>query len=122
MFVYGKLLVNVTYFLAIKLILILYVTEKELQESAEDDEEEECGLQGEPGCDVIESGDMGVLFLEQLKLTSNPNERTDFPNFRSLLWRCMTEFPDRVEPRSRELSPLLLRFIRLVVRVLRRCI
>uniref|UniRef100_A0A8C9YSM5 UTP20 small subunit processome component n=1 Tax=Sander lucioperca TaxID=283035 RepID=A0A8C9YSM5_SANLU len=65
-----------------------------------------------PGCDVIESGDMGVLFLEQLKLTSNPNERTDFPNFRSLLWRCMTEFPDRVEPRSRELSPLLLRFIR----------
>uniref|UniRef100_A0A8C9YZT6 UTP20 small subunit processome component n=1 Tax=Sander lucioperca TaxID=283035 RepID=A0A8C9YZT6_SANLU len=95
-----------------QLEMVAGLAEKELQESAEDDEEEECGLQGEPGCDVIESGDMGVLFLEQLKLTSNPNERTDFPNFRSLLWRCMTEFPDRVEPRSRELSPLLLRFIR----------
>ncbi|KAA8580001.1 hypothetical protein FQN60_005536 [Etheostoma spectabile] len=95
-----------------QLEMVAGLAEKELQDSGEDDEEEECGLQGEPGCDVIERGDLGVLFLEQLKLTSNPNERTDFPNFRSLLWRCMTEFPDRVEPRSRELSPLLLRFIR----------
>uniref|UniRef100_A0A4W6DX43 UTP20 small subunit processome component n=1 Tax=Lates calcarifer TaxID=8187 RepID=A0A4W6DX43_LATCA len=71
------------------------------------------GLAGKaPGCDVIESGDVGVLFLEQLKLICDPNERTDFPNFRSLLWRAMAQFPDRVEPRSRELSPLLLRFIR----------
>lgn len=92
----------------------LRVIEKELQENDEDDEEEESSLQGEPGCDVIESGDVGVLFLEQLKLTSDPNERTDFPNFRSLLWRSMAQFPDRVEPRSRELSPLLLRFTRLV--------
>ncbi len=95
----------------------LCVIEKELQENDEDDEEEESGLQGEPGCDVIESGDVGVLFLDQLKLTSNPNERTDFPNFRSLLWRSMAQFPDRVEPRSRELSPLLLRFIRLAFTV-----
>uniref|UniRef100_A0A3Q3Q499 Uncharacterized protein n=1 Tax=Monopterus albus TaxID=43700 RepID=A0A3Q3Q499_MONAL len=73
--------------------------------------EEEYSLQGQPGCDVIESGDVGVLFLEQLKLTSDPIERTDFLNFRSLLWRTMAQFPDRVEPRSRELSPLLLRFI-----------
>lgn len=87
--------------------------EKELQED-DDDAEEESGLQGEPGCDVIESGDVGVLFLEQLKATADPNERTDFPNFRSLLWRSMAQFPERVEPRSRELSPLLLRFIRLV--------
>uniref|UniRef100_A0A1A8FK18 UTP20, small subunit (SSU) processome component, homolog n=1 Tax=Nothobranchius korthausae TaxID=1143690 RepID=A0A1A8FK18_9TELE len=50
--------------------------------------------------------------LDELKLTSIPNERTDFPNFRSLLWRAMSQFPERVEPRSRELSPLLLRFIR----------
>lgn len=56
-----------------------------------------------------------MLFLEQLKLTSDPNERTDFTNFRSLLWRTMAQFPDRVEPRSRELSPLLLRFIRSVL-------
>ncbi|XP_075932289.1 small subunit processome component 20 homolog [Anarhichas minor] len=93
--------------------LVAGIAEKELREDEEDDdEEEESELQGEPGCDVIESGDVGVLFLEELKLTSNPDERTDFSNFRSLLWRCMTQFPDRVEPRSRELSPLLLRFIR----------
>uniref|UniRef100_M3ZWC6 UTP20 small subunit processome component n=1 Tax=Xiphophorus maculatus TaxID=8083 RepID=M3ZWC6_XIPMA len=61
--------------------------------------------------DVIESGDVGVLFLDRLRLTSDPDERTDFPNFRGLLWRAMAQFPDRVEPRSRELSPLLLRFI-----------
>lgn len=89
------------------------VVEKELQEDDEG-EEEESGLQGEPGCDVIESGDVGVLFLEQLKLNLDPNERTDFPNFRSLLWRAMAQFPERVEPRSRELSPLLLRFIKSV--------
>ncbi|CAJ1054380.1 small subunit processome component 20 homolog [Xyrichtys novacula] len=96
--------------------MVAGLAEKELQESEEDDddddEEEESGLQGEPGCDVIESGDVGVLFLEQVKLTSNPNERTDFTNFRSLLWRSMAQFPDRVEPRSRELTPLLLRFVR----------
>lgn len=89
--------------------------EKEFQEDTKDDgddDEEEFNHQDEPGCDVIESGDVGVLFLERLKLTSNPNERTDFPNFRSLLWRTMAQFPDKVEPRSRELSPLLLRFIR----------
>ncbi|GAA6228191.1 small subunit processome component 20 homolog isoform X2 [Lates japonicus] len=95
--------------------MVAGLAEKELQENDEDDvsnDEEEFSHQSEPGCDVIESGDVGVLFLEQLKLTCDPNERTDFPNFRSLLWRAMAQFPDRVEPRSRELSPLLLRFIR----------
>lgn len=88
----------------------LLAVEKELQEGGDDDEE--AVGERQPGCDVIESGDVGVLFLEQLKLASDPNERTDFSNFRSLLWRSMAQFPDRVEPRSRELSPLLLRFIR----------
>uniref|UniRef100_A0A4W6DX27 UTP20 small subunit processome component n=1 Tax=Lates calcarifer TaxID=8187 RepID=A0A4W6DX27_LATCA len=95
--------------------MVAGLAEKELQENDEDDvsnDEEEFSHQSEPGCDVIESGDVGVLFLEQLKLICDPNERTDFPNFRSLLWRAMAQFPDRVEPRSRELSPLLLRFIR----------
>uniref|UniRef100_A0A3Q2YK22 UTP20 small subunit processome component n=1 Tax=Hippocampus comes TaxID=109280 RepID=A0A3Q2YK22_HIPCM len=69
-------------------------------------------VQAGPGCDVIESGDLGVLFLQQLRSSSDPNERTDFSNFRGLMWRAMAQFPDRVEPRSRELSPLLLRFIR----------
>ncbi|XP_035476215.2 small subunit processome component 20 homolog [Scophthalmus maximus] len=95
--------------------MVAGLSEKELQENDEDDasdDEEESSHRSEPGCNVIESGDVGVLFLKQLKLTSDPNDRTDFPNFRSLLWRTMAQFPDRVEPRSRELSPLLLRFIR----------
>ncbi|XP_054655986.1 small subunit processome component 20 homolog [Dunckerocampus dactyliophorus] len=98
------------------LVNVAGLAEKELQESSNDDESndelEAMDLQGESGCDVIESGDVGVLFLQQLKLASDANDRTDFPNFRSLMWRAMAQFPDRVEPRSRELSPLLLRFIR----------
>lgn len=90
------------------------ILEAALDEDDEDDGDDECTLRGEPGCDVIESGDAGVLFLDQLKTTFDPSERTDFPNFRSLLWRAMAQFPDRVEPRSRELSPLLLRFIKSV--------
>lgn len=92
--------------------LLLFVTEKQLQDDEEDHDEATDGTRAEPGCAVIESGDVGVLFLEQLKLATEPNERTDFPNFRNLLWQSMVQFPDRVEPRSRELSPLLLRFIR----------
>ncbi|XP_028278623.1 small subunit processome component 20 homolog [Parambassis ranga] len=90
--------------------MVAGLAEKELQE--DDDAEEELGLQSQAGCDVIESGDIGVLFLEQLKLSSDPTERTDFPNFRCLLWRAIAQFPESVEPRSRELSPLLLRFIK----------
>lgn len=92
--------------------LLIYLPERELQE----DDEEAPEAERELGCDVIESGDVGVLFLEQHRLASDPEGRTDFPNFRSLLWRTMAQFPERVEPRTRELSPLLLRFIRLVVK------
>lgn len=102
-----------------QLEIVATLAEKELRDTDEDnndddddDENKESSLQGEPGCDVIESGDIGVLFLQQLKETSDSSDRTDFPNYRSLLWRTMSQFPDRVEPRSRELSPLLLRFIR----------
>uniref|UniRef100_A0A3P9K9E8 UTP20 small subunit processome component n=1 Tax=Oryzias latipes TaxID=8090 RepID=A0A3P9K9E8_ORYLA len=89
--------------------MVAGLAEKELRDE-EEEEEDERGGEG-PGCDVIESGEVGVLFLEQLKLNSDPYDRTDFPNFRGLLWRAMAQFPDRVEARSRELSPLLLRFI-----------
>uniref|UniRef100_A0A8C7ULV4 UTP20 small subunit processome component n=1 Tax=Oncorhynchus mykiss TaxID=8022 RepID=A0A8C7ULV4_ONCMY len=97
-----------------QLELVAGLAEKELREGDDDADDEDGGsaLQGEPGCDVIESGDVGVLFLQRLKMTSEPSERTDFTNFRGLLWRAMALVPDRVEPRSRELSPLLLRFIR----------
>uniref|UniRef100_W5LP94 UTP20 small subunit processome component n=1 Tax=Astyanax mexicanus TaxID=7994 RepID=W5LP94_ASTMX len=98
--------------------LVAGLAENELQAEDEEDDDE-AGDQSkvsfgtrEQGMDVIESGDVGVLFLEQLEQTSSPNDRTDFTNFRSLLWKAMAKFPDRVEPRSRDLSPLLLRFIR----------
>ncbi|XP_072529293.1 small subunit processome component 20 homolog [Salminus brasiliensis] len=98
--------------------LVAGLAENELlTEEDDDDDDNETGKQvsgrtREPGTDVLESGDVGVLFLEQLEQARSSNDRTDFTNFRSLLWKAMAQFPDRVEPRSRELSPLLLRFIR----------
>ncbi|XP_068133070.1 small subunit processome component 20 homolog [Hyperolius riggenbachi] len=61
--------------------------------------------------DFSSAGDVGILYGDMLKSRTNINERTDYTNFRFLLWKAMSLFPDRVEPRSRELSPLLLRFI-----------
>ncbi|XP_016370276.1 small subunit processome component 20 homolog [Sinocyclocheilus rhinocerous] len=97
--------------------MVAGLAEEELQADEKDDEERggeqyqaAKQLRGS-GTNVIESGDVGVLFLEQLDQVLNPTQRTDFTNFRNLLWRAMAQFPDRVEPRSRELSPLLLRFI-----------
>lgn len=97
--------------------MVAGLAEEELQmNNDEDDDDEEGGgknrvqIRG-PGTDVIDSGDVGVLFLEQLDQAADPSERTDFTNFRNLLWKAMAQFPERVEPRSRELSPLLLRFI-----------
>lgn len=86
----------------------------------EEDEDDGCdknrgsGRMWGRGTEVIESGDVGVLFLDQLEQLDSLNDRTDFTNFRNLLWRAMVQFPDRVESRSRELTPLLLRFIRCV--------
>ncbi|XDV24664.1 hypothetical protein PO909_028779 [Leuciscus waleckii] len=98
--------------------MVAGLAEEELQADDDDDDDEGGGEQHQaakqlrgPGTSVIESGDVGVLFLEELDQVLNPIERTDFTNFRGLLWRAMSQFPERVEPRSRELSPLLLRFI-----------
>ncbi|XP_043943711.1 small subunit processome component 20 homolog [Protopterus annectens] len=55
--------------------------------------------------------DVTTLYFQHLKLAVDISERTDFSNFRFLLWKAMAQFPERVEPRSRELSPLFLRFI-----------
>uniref|UniRef100_A0A8C3M1A3 UTP20 small subunit processome component n=1 Tax=Chrysolophus pictus TaxID=9089 RepID=A0A8C3M1A3_CHRPC len=60
----------------------------------------------------IPEGGVGTVFLEQLGTRTDCSERLDHTNFRFLLWKALEKFPDRVEPRSRELSPLLLRFIR----------
>lgn len=104
-----------------------FVAEKELQQEEEEDDEggdqdEGAGSMLGPGTDVINSGDVGVLFLEQLEQANSISDRTDFTNFRGLLWSAMNKFPDRVEPRSRELSPLLLRFVRCVYAYVCACI
>ncbi|XP_073401122.1 small subunit processome component 20 homolog [Dendrobates tinctorius] len=79
--------------------------EQELQNK--EDSESKCKLDF-PG---FYAGDIGVLYGDMLKRRADVTERTDNTNFRFLLWKAMSHFPDRVEPRSRELSPLLLRFI-----------
>uniref|UniRef100_A0A4W4DWA7 UTP20 small subunit processome component n=1 Tax=Electrophorus electricus TaxID=8005 RepID=A0A4W4DWA7_ELEEL len=95
--------------------MVAGLAENELLDE-EDDEggnpDKRTGQRCSSGADVIASGDVGVLFLEQLEQADIPSDRTDFSNFRSLLWRAMARFPEQVERRSRELSPLLLRFVR----------
>ncbi|XP_028810161.1 small subunit processome component 20 homolog [Denticeps clupeoides] len=90
--------------------MVAVLAEKEL---LGDDEDVEGVVDGSPnsGRDVAKSGDVGVLFLHHLDQAEDSDERTDFTNFRNLLWRAMALFPERVEPRSRELTPLVLRFI-----------
>ncbi|KAI4884861.1 hypothetical protein NFI96_031248 [Prochilodus magdalenae] len=96
--------------------MVAGLAENELQREEEDDDDggnvEPSGQDRGRGTDVIDSGDVGVLFLDELEEAGSSSDRTDFTNFRGLLWRAMAQFPDRVEPRTRELSPLLLRFIR----------
>ncbi|KAM7116358.1 small subunit processome component 20 homolog [Molossus nigricans] len=81
--------------------------EKELQNEVPD--EEKCI--GDASWEQTQEGNVGVLYLEQLTLKPSCQERLDHTNFRFLLWRALAKFPERVEPRSRELSPLFLRFI-----------
>ncbi|XP_074082789.1 small subunit processome component 20 homolog [Macrotis lagotis] len=63
------------------------------------------------GGEKTEMGDVGALFQEQMEKRTDCRERLDHTNFRFLLWKALAKFPERVEPRSRELSPLFLRFI-----------
>ncbi|XP_035875363.1 small subunit processome component 20 homolog isoform X2 [Phyllostomus discolor] len=81
--------------------------EKELQNDMGDEETSSGGESWEQ----TQEGDVGALYLEQLALRTNCQERLDHTNFRFLLWKALAKFPERVEPRSRELSPLFLRFI-----------
>ncbi|KAM8777268.1 small subunit processome component 20 homolog [Rhynchonycteris naso] len=80
--------------------------EKELQNDVGDEKSI-----GDESWEQTQKGDVGALYLEQLTLKTNCQERLDHTNFRFLLWRALAKFPERVEPRSRELSPLFLRFI-----------
>ncbi|XP_041072044.1 small subunit processome component 20 homolog isoform X2 [Carcharodon carcharias] len=64
-----------------------------------------------PSTENIPTAIIRKLYQDKLQLATKSSERTDRTNFRFLLWKAMGAFADRVEPRSRELSPLLLRFI-----------
>ncbi|KAM4881703.1 small subunit processome component 20 homolog [Thomomys bottae] len=81
--------------------------EKELQKDVGDEEKST----GDESWEQTQEGDVGALYQQQLALKTDCQERLDHTNFRFLLWRALTKFPERVEPRSRELSPLFLRFI-----------
>ncbi|XP_020837992.1 LOW QUALITY PROTEIN: small subunit processome component 20 homolog [Phascolarctos cinereus] len=79
--------------------------EKELQNDSRDKHLRD------KGGEKMETGDVGSLYHEQLEHRTDCRERLDHTNFRFLLWKALAKFPERVEPRSRELSPLFLRFI-----------
>ncbi|XP_032139103.1 small subunit processome component 20 homolog [Sapajus apella] len=80
--------------------------EKELQSDMRDEKSIE-----DESLEQTQEGDVGALYHEQIALKTDCRERLDHTNFRFLLWKALTKFPERVEPRSRELSPLFLRFI-----------
>uniref|UniRef100_A0A8D2CR22 UTP20 small subunit processome component n=1 Tax=Sciurus vulgaris TaxID=55149 RepID=A0A8D2CR22_SCIVU len=81
--------------------------EKELQKDVTDEEKSI----GDETWEQTQEGEVGALYQKQLALKTDCRERLDHTNFRFLLWRALSKFPERVEPRSRELSPLFLRFI-----------
>ncbi|KFP79677.1 Small subunit processome component 20, partial [Acanthisitta chloris] len=82
--------------------------EMELQNELDEQEDSITETESEK----MPEGEVRTVFLEQLRSRTDCSERLDHTNFRLLLWKALDKFPDRVEPRSRELSPLLLRFIR----------
>nr|XP_020021683.1 small subunit processome component 20 homolog [Castor canadensis] len=81
--------------------------EKELQNDTRDEEKST----GDASWEQVQKAGVGALYQEQLALKTDCRERLDHTNFRFLLWRALAKFPESVEPRSRELSPLFLRFI-----------
>ncbi|KAG8439453.1 hypothetical protein GDO86_005604 [Hymenochirus boettgeri] len=81
--------------------------EKELQNELDKEESYSHENEANPNNEEI-----WTIYNEMFKCRNDINDRTDYTNFRFLLWKAMSMFPDRVEPRSRELSPLFLRFVR----------
>ena len=49
---------------------------------------------------------------QTLDTLSGKNDRPDHINFRSLLWRAMQKFPEKCEPKSRLIAPLLMKFLK----------
>uniref|UniRef100_A0A8C4RVF6 UTP20 small subunit processome component n=1 Tax=Erpetoichthys calabaricus TaxID=27687 RepID=A0A8C4RVF6_ERPCA len=68
---------------------------------AEKDQPEEKGVSNfetEQDHSNLRCGVISVLYLDNFKLVTDDKERTDFTNFRCLLWKAMIQFPERVEP------------------------
>ncbi|XP_041354948.1 small subunit processome component 20 homolog [Gigantopelta aegis] len=51
------------------------------------------------------------LFNQQTAGSVDTDSRPDFTNFRLQLWKSMHLFSDKCEPKSREISPLFIRFL-----------
>ncbi|XP_078582715.1 small subunit processome component 20 homolog isoform X3 [Branchiostoma floridae x Branchiostoma japonicum] len=66
---------------------------------------------GDSPSDQPETEDSPEDFFEETFQDVVSNRSTpDHTNFRHLLWTAMAEFPDKCEPKSRDLSPLLFQF------------
>ncbi|KAG8138018.1 hypothetical protein E2320_003952 [Naja naja] len=85
----------------------VFYAEKELRNELEEESKNVTDV----GSEEIYQHHVRALYDEQLKCQTCCYERMDHTNFRFLLWKAMSRFAYRVESRSRELSPLLLRFI-----------
>ena len=64
--------------------------------------------------DSTGTGSLCDLVRSQYAIAAGPREdsRTDHVNFRLLMWKTMMSFPEVAENRSRDVVPLLLRFMR----------
>lgn len=93
--------------ISLVVLMTFLLAEKELQNDVRDEKSI-----GDESWEQTQEGDVGALYHKQLALKTDCQERLDHTNFRFLLWRALAKFPERVEPRSRELSPLFLRFIK----------
>lgn len=94
--------------ISLVVMMTFFLSEKELQNDTRDEERSI----GDASWEQTQEGNVGTLYREQFALKTDLQERLDHTNFRFLLWRALAKFPERVEPRSRELCPLFLRFIR----------
>ena len=94
--------------ISLVVMMTFFLSEKELQNDTRDEERST----GDASWEQTQEGNVGTLYHEQFTLKTDLRERLDHTNFRFLLWRALAKFPERVEPRSRELSPLFLRFIK----------
>ncbi|XP_064627386.1 small subunit processome component 20 homolog [Lineus longissimus] len=61
--------------------------------------------------DPVTVENLGDRFVQCQEEVKNSKDRPDHMNYRQLLWKTMQNFPDKCEPRSRILSPLLFRFL-----------